>query len=189
MNARKSVTMEEGRRMAAVVSVVGHANTGKTTLIAGIINSLAARGYRVAAVKHAAHGYEIDNRGKDSWQFFQAGANRVVVVGPESLTVHTRHDAEPTLAELAGMIEDVDLILAEGFKSQPGPKIEVLRQGFSERRLSLGSDLAAVVSDMPVGNDVPVFRPDKIEPLSDFIESRFLQNSGLSPLTSQMSDR
>ena len=67
--------------MAGVVSVVGHANTGKTTLIAGLISSLAARGYRVAVVKHAAHGYEIDSRGKDSWQFFQAGANRVLVVG------------------------------------------------------------------------------------------------------------
>jgi molybdopterin-guanine dinucleotide biosynthesis protein MobB len=167
--------------MAAVVSVVGHANTGKTTLIAGIINSLAARGYRVGAVKHAAHGYEIDSPGKDSRQFFQAGASRVVVVGPKSLTVHTRLHTEPTLAELAGLIGDVDLILAEGFKSQPGPKIEVLRQGFSERRLSLGSDLVAVVSDMPVGKEVPVFRPDKIEPLSDFIASRFLQNNAQHP--------
>jgi molybdopterin-guanine dinucleotide biosynthesis protein B len=158
--------------------MVGHANTGKTTLIAGIINNLSARGYRLAAIKHAAHGYEIDDRGKDSWQFFQAGANRVVVVGPESLTVHTRHDLEPTLAELADTIRDVDLILVEGFKSQPGPKIEVLRQGFSERRLSLGSDLVAVVSDMRVEKDVPVFRPDEIGPLSDFIEGRFLRNSG-----------
>jgi len=167
--------------MAAIVSVVGHANTGKTTLIAGIISSLAARGFRVAAVKHAAHGYEIDNRGKDSWKFFQAGASQVVVVGPESLTVHTRHDTEPTPVELAGLLKDVDLVLVEGFKSQPGPKIEVLRQGFTERRLSLGNDLVAVVSDMLVEGDVPVFRPDKIEPLADFIESRFLQNSGRNP--------
>ncbi|MGD0620861.1 MAG: molybdopterin-guanine dinucleotide biosynthesis protein B [Thermacetogeniaceae bacterium] len=167
--------------MAAVVSVVGHANAGKTTLIARLISSLAARGYRVAAVKHAAHGYEIDSRGKDSWQFFQAGANRVLVVGPESLTVHTRHDREPTLSELGSRMDGVDLILAEGFKSQTGPKIEVLRQGYSEGRLSLGSDLIAVVSDCPLDGGVSCFRPDQVEPLADFIESRFLQNGGRCP--------
>jgi molybdopterin-guanine dinucleotide biosynthesis protein MobB len=138
------------KETAAVVAVVGHANTGKTTLIAGLIRALASRGYRVAAIKHAAHGYEIDSRGKDSWRYFQAGANRVLVAGPESLTVHIRHEREPGLAELAGMIGKADLILAEGFKSQPGPKIEVLRRGFSEGRLSLGSDLIAVVSDAPI---------------------------------------
>jgi molybdopterin-guanine dinucleotide biosynthesis protein MobB len=162
--------------MAEIVAVVGHANTGKTTLIAGLISSLSARGYRVAAVKHAAHGYEIDSRGKDSWQLFQAGADRVLVVGPESLTVHTRHAREPALAELGGRMDGVDLILAEGFKSQPGPKIEVLRQGCPEGRLSLGSDLVAVVSDFPVGSNVPVFRPEDVCQLADFIESSFLKN-------------
>ena len=68
--------------MTAMVAVVGHANTGKTTLIASLIGSLTARGYRVAAVKHAAHGYEIDSEGKDSRQFFEAGASRVMVAGP-----------------------------------------------------------------------------------------------------------
>ncbi len=68
--------------MAAVLSVVGHANTGKTTLIAALIRSLVSRGYRVAAIKHAAHGYEVDSRGKDSWQFFLAGAEQVLVSGP-----------------------------------------------------------------------------------------------------------
>ncbi len=90
--------------------------------------------------------------------------------------MHIRHGRELNLAELAGMIAGVDLILAEGFKSQPGPKIEVVRRGFSEGRLSLGSGLEAVVSDMPVSevSAVPVFRPDEIEPLSVFIESRWL---------------
>ena len=160
--------------MAAVVTVVGHANTGKTTLIARLIGSLAARGYRVAAVKHAAHGYDIDSKGKDSWRFFQAGASRVMVVGPESLTVHTRYNREPTLAELGSSMEGIDLVLAEGFKTQAGPKIEVLRPGFSEYRLPIGADLVAVVSDCPVAGDVPCFSPDQVEPLADFIVERFL---------------
>ncbi len=161
--------------MVIVVAVVGHANTGKTTLVAKLISSLTAKGYRVAAVKHAAHGYEIDQKGKDSRQFFEAGAHLVLVVGPASLTVHARHDREPNLAELAGMAEGVDLMLAEGFKTQPGPKIEVLRQGFSEGRLFLGEDLIAVVSEAPVGGDIPCFRPDQVEELADFVAERFLK--------------
>lgn len=170
--------------MPAVVMVVGHANTGKTSLVARLIASLAARGYRVAAIKHAAHGYEIDSEGKDSWRFFQAGASQVVVVGPESLTVHTRHDREPTLAELGNGMDGVDLILAEGFKSQAGPKIEVLRRGFSEGRLPLGDDLAAVVGDIPAAGGVPCFTPDQVELLADFIEGRFLQRGGQAARTS-----
>ncbi|MBT9153265.1 MAG: Molybdopterin-guanine dinucleotide biosynthesis adapter protein [Firmicutes bacterium] len=160
--------------MPAVVAVVGHANTGKTTLIAKLISSLTSRGYRIAAVKHAAHGYEVDSEGKDSWQFFRAGANRVVVIGPDSLTVHARHDREPALAEITGSLDNVDLILAEGFKTQAGPKIEIIRQGYSEGRLCLGSDLAAVVSDISAEDTVPCFKPDQVEPLADFIAKRYL---------------
>lgn len=170
--------------MPSAVMVVGHSNTGKTRLVVRLINILAARGYRVAAVKHAAHhGYEIDSEGKDSWQFFKAGAAQVVVVGTESLTVHARYDSEPTLAELGNRM-NVDLILAEGFKSQAGPKIEVLRQGFSEGRLPLGDNLVAVVSDIPVAGGVPWFSPDQVELLADFIESRFLKPGGSTTRTS-----
>ena len=90
------------------------------------------------------------------------------------MTIHTRYDREPDLSELVSSMDGVDLVLVEGFKSQPGPKIEVLRQGFSEGRLSLGEDLVAVVSEYPVAGDVACFSPDQIEPLADLIVQRFL---------------
>ncbi len=141
-----------------------------------LIEAFKDRGYRVAAIKHAVHGYSIDCPGKDSWHYYQAGADKAVVLGPESLTIHERHRGQLTLREICARIQGVDLILAEGFKGVPGPKIEVIRKDFSQTRLSLGEDLTAVVSDFPIPDNVPRFSPDEIESLTDFIIDRFLNS-------------
>jgi len=155
------------------VMVVGFSNTGKTMLVERLISALKQRNYRVAAVKHAPHGYELDSRGKDTWRYCQAGAKDIFVVGPTSLTRHTFYQQEPPLCAILDRIEDVDLIIVEGFKSQPGPKIEVVRDGYSERRLDLGSDLIAVVSDSSPGERVPCFAPDEVDKLADFLIEHF----------------
>jgi len=156
-----------------VVQVVGFSNTGKTLLVEGLIRILKKRGIRVAAIKHAPHGYAVDVPGKDTRQYYEAGAEKVVVVGPESITVHERFREVPDLSQVCGLIQDVDLIIVEGFKRQAGPKIEVLRKEYSPERLDVGDDLIAVVSDSPVDDPVPCFAPQEIEPLVDFILKRF----------------
>lgn len=159
--------------MVPVVFVVGYSNTGKTLLVERLIGVLQKRDYRVAVIKHAVHGYELDLQGKDTWRYCQAGADEVVVVGPVSLTRHKFYRQEPPLTEILNSIENVDLIIVEGYKKKAGPKIEVVRSGYTQSRLDLGDDLIAVVSDSPFNERVPCFAPDDVERLADFLTEHF----------------
>ncbi|HBG22472.1 MAG TPA: molybdopterin-guanine dinucleotide biosynthesis protein B [Peptococcaceae bacterium] len=157
--------------MIPVIFISGYSNTGKTTLVKNLIQSFKEMGYRVAAVKHAVHGYELDVQGRDTWHYCQAGADQVVVVGPGSLTRHQLYAQEPPFQEVLEMIEDVDLIIVEGFKKEAGPKVEVIRKG--KERLPLGNDLIAVVSDEPLTQKVPCFANNDVDQLAKFIIDYF----------------
>ncbi len=112
--------------MAAVVSFVGTSGTGKTTLIEGSVRELKKRGYRVAVIKHAHHGFEIDRPGKDTWRFAQAGSDMVLVSSPDRIAIIERVSEELWLPQLLTMIADkVDIVLVEGYKWASKVKIEV----------------------------------------------------------------
>ena len=112
--------------MAAVVSFVGISGTGKTTLIEGAVRELKKHGYRVAVIKHAHHGFEIDQQGKDTWRFAQAGSDIVLISSPDKLALIERVSEEVWLPELLSKIEDkVDIVLVEGYKWASKVKIEV----------------------------------------------------------------
>lgn len=160
--------------MIPFVFIAGYSNSGKTTVVERLVRVLKSRGYTIAAIKHAAHGYSVDPPGKDSWRVLQAGADRMVLVGPDSYTVHHRCSKPPALQELILEIRDVDLILVEGFKSEPGPKIEIYRKGHSPGRLPPGSQIIAVVSDAPLAEQAPCFSFEQTEELADFIVAGFL---------------
>lgn len=157
--------------MTPVLFISGYSNTGKTTLVKNLIQSFKEMGYHVAAVKHAAHGYELDVQGSDTWHYCQAGAEKVVIVGPRSLTIHYQYKQEPPFRAVLEMVKDVDLIFVEGFKKEAGPKIEVVRKG--KERLSLGNDLIAVVSDEPLTENVPCFAVNDVPQLAKFIIDYF----------------
>jgi len=158
--------------MVPVVGFVGYSNSGKTTIVSKLVSTLKYRGYRVAAIKHASHGYDMDMPGKDSWQHYSAGADQVVVVGPESFTHHHRGSAK--LLDIIKGISDVDIILVEGFKAEPIPKIEILSQDEPERRIPLDGYLQAVISPLALHEDVPCFNPDDLASLTDFIADHFI---------------
>lgn len=160
--------------MIPAIGFVGFSNSGKTTVIASLTGILSRRGYKVAAVKHASHGYDVDIPGKDSWQHFQAGAQKVIVVGPGSLTSHERFDREPELSEILKNINNVDVILIEGFKNEPGPKVEIIRDPESPRVHPEGN-MVAVVSDHPIADDVPRFASHELDKLADFIIGEYLR--------------
>jgi molybdopterin-guanine dinucleotide biosynthesis protein B len=112
--------------MAAVVSFVGTSGTGKTTLIEGSVRELKKRGYRVAVIKHAHHGFEMDRPGKDTWRFAQAGSDMVLVSSPDRIAIIERVSEEIWLPQLLTMIADkVDIVLVEGYKWASKVKIEV----------------------------------------------------------------
>ena len=112
--------------MAAVVSFVGISGTGKTTLIEGAVLELKKRGYRVAVIKHAHHGFEMDRPGKDTWRFAQAGSDIILVSSPDRIAIIERVSEEVWLPQLLKTVSDkVDIVLVEGYKWASKVKIEV----------------------------------------------------------------
>jgi molybdopterin-guanine dinucleotide biosynthesis protein MobB len=168
----------------AVVSVVAKSGTGKTTLLEKLIAELKQRGYRVGALKHDAHRFDIDHENKDSWRLTRAGADTMVISSREKLAMvkMNRESEEPPASEIvARYFTDVDLVLTEGFKGNTYPKIEVHRKDKRQDLLCRGEfydkTLLAVASDEPLDMDVPVYNINDAEGICDFIEERFLRRT------------
>lgn len=161
-------------RRPPIVSVVGKSDSGKTTLLEGLIRELKRRGYRVGTIKHDAHSFEIDHPGTDTWRHAQAGSDHVVISSPQRVASIRRVDRERTLDELAEQMTDVDIILTEGYRRGNAPKIEVSRKARSQTLLCSADELIAVAADYPVGMDVPQFGLDDYKGLVDRIERLFL---------------
>jgi len=159
-----------------IVSVVGRSGSGKTTLMERLIPVLAARGTRVATVKHHRHRSPVDVPGKDSWRHARAGAVAVVVAGAAEIAYFRSTQSPPRLEDIVrDFLGDVHLVLTEGFKEGPAPKVEVNRavQGL-DLLCGPGDNLIAVVTDRVLPVEVPAFGLDDVEALADFIEARFL---------------
>ena len=112
-----------------VIGLAGWSGAGKTTLLSRVIPYLRAGGLRVSVIKHAHHDFDVDIPGKDSWVHRQAGAVEVLVSSDArfALMHELRGAAEPRLPELLAKMSPVDLVVVEGFKSEPHRKIEVYR--------------------------------------------------------------
>ncbi|MBI4786271.1 MAG: molybdopterin-guanine dinucleotide biosynthesis protein B [Chloroflexi bacterium] len=158
--------------MTPLVSIVGKSGIGKTTLVEKLVRELKARGLRVAVVKHHAHATPIDPPGKDSWRFAEAGADAVVVSSPAEVARFERVARELTLAEIAARLENVDLILTEGFKREPAPKIEVSRVERGTELVARVDELIAVVSDHPIALPLPRFDLDDAPGVAAFLCER-----------------
>jgi len=160
--------------MYPIVSIVGKSESGKTTLLERLIGELKCRGYRIAAVKHEPYGFELDQPGKDSWRLTQAGGDIVALSSPQQLAFIKQVEEDTSLHELPYLFgDDLDLILAEGFRGSDAPKIEVHRKGLGEL-LCPPEELFAVVSDEFLDIAVPQYSPDNISGLADVIEQKFL---------------
>jgi len=157
-----------------IVSFVGRSNSGKTTLIERLIPELVVAGYRVATIKHAGHGFDLDTEGKDSWRHKRAGASTVIVVSKGSLAMFSDVSSEVGVEELRERFvdRDLDLIIAEGWKSEGYPKVVVVRDQLGEVPVSTDG-LLAVVSNMPIELAVPTFHPDEIKRLSELLIRHF----------------
>lgn len=136
------------------------------------------RGFRVGTVKHHLHDFEIDKEGKDSWRHARAGADTVIVVSPHKLAVvKDMHQSEIPLELIAERyIHDVDLILAEGYKSGKYNKVEIFRANVHEKPLwSNDEKLLATVTDLhDLNTGAPCFGLEEIVPLVNLLEERLL---------------
>lgn len=164
----------------AIVAFVAKSNTGKTTLLEKVILELKQRGYRIGAIKHDAHSFEIDHPGKDSHRLATAGAATMLITSPEKLALIKRHTETPPLEILVETyFGDVDIVLTEGFKRSSLPKIEVHRRERSPTLICRGEDddptLLAVASDEPLDLDVPVLDINNPAQVADFIEDNVIR--------------
>ena len=161
--------------MPPIISIVGKSNSGKTTLIEKLIPELKKRGYKIGTIKHASHGFDIDKKGKDSWKHKEAGADTVVVASPGSISMVKESDWE-TIGHLEVYFHDMDLVIAEGFKKENKPKIEIFRTTQRAKPLCVDNNsLIAFVTDSDIDLKVPKFGLGEIKKLGDFIEKKYLK--------------
>ncbi|HEY2684722.1 MAG TPA: molybdopterin-guanine dinucleotide biosynthesis protein B [Steroidobacteraceae bacterium] len=135
-----------------VLGITGWSGSGKTTLITKLIPALAARGLRIATLKHAHHSFDVDQPGKDSYVHRQAGASEVIVSSARRWVQMHEVGAgrEASLRELLERVSPCDLVLIEGFKSQRHPKLEVYRAANNQKPLHPEDDrIVAIASDSP----------------------------------------
>ncbi len=163
--------------MIPIVSVVGKSDAGKTTLLEKIIPELTRRGYRVATVKHDVHGFDIDREGKDSWRHKKAGARQTIIASPRKVAVIEDVEKDHDLSEIRDRyVRDVDIILTEGYKGNPHPKIEVSRAEMNRELLCTKEDnLVAIASNRCLDIGVPCFDIDDAAGIADLIAEKFLQ--------------
>jgi len=148
-----------------IFGLAGWSGSGKTTLMTALIPELVSRGITVSTLKHAHHSFDVDQPGKDSWRHRQAGAGEVMVSSQNrwALMHELRGMPEPSFDELVRRMSPVDLLLVEGFKRHPHPKIEVYRRSLGKPLLHPEDPfVVAVASDaMLPGLALPLL------PLSD----------------------
>jgi len=160
------------------VSIVGRKNSGKTTLIEGVIKELKSRGYRVGTIKHSLHPNlqprDVDREGKDSYRHYNAGADVVVLTGEKVLALF-KGRGEDIDQIIKSYLSPIDIILIEGFKEGDKPKIEVLRKEISEDLVCNVQDLVAIVSDKKFELNIPSFGLNDYTQVADFLEKKFIK--------------
>ena len=163
-----------------ILSFVGKSGSGKTTLIEKLIPLFREQGFRIATIKHHFHAdFDIDIPGKDSWRHAQAGSEHVILASSSKIASIRQLSTELTLDEIAAGIKDVDLIIAEGYKTPQKPKIEVVRAARSQAPFTDPAELIAIVSDLTFDIPVPQFDLNDVEGIANLIIGQLLTENQL----------
>jgi molybdopterin-guanine dinucleotide biosynthesis protein B len=156
-----------------IIGLAGWSGSGKTTLITKVLPRLLARGVRVSTLKHAHHGFDLDQPGKDSFMHRAAGATEVVISSARRFAIlhELREEPEWDLPDLLARLAPVDLVLIEGIKRDAFPKLEIHR---AENRKPLihpeDPHVVAIAADTPLPQaTVPVLDLDDIERIADVL--------------------
>ncbi len=155
--------------------IAGWSGSGKTCFLERLIPEFKKRGLRVGTVKHHHSGLELDKPGKDSWRHKNAGSEITVISSPEKIGVVMDVDHDPLIEELTHFFSGMDLVVVEGYKDAKRPKVEIFRSAVHETPKFLNDpNLIAIVSDVSVNANVPVFDLNDPGALADFVISRFI---------------
>jgi molybdopterin-guanine dinucleotide biosynthesis adapter protein len=156
-----------------VIGLAGWSGAGKTTLLARVIPHLLGKGLRVSVIKHAHHSFDVDVPGKDSWVHRQSGATEVLVSSGRrwALMHELRGAPEPRLPELLKKMSPVDLVIVEGFKSEPHRKIEVHRAANGKAMLFPDDPgIVGIATDAEVKTRLPVVHLDDIPAIAAMMQ-------------------
>jgi len=158
-----------------VLGFAAFSGTGKTTLLKQLIPLLAQQGVRVGIIKHAHHDFDIDKPGKDSYELRKAGARQLLVASARRWALMTENAAvgDPPLDALVSRLDPagIDMVLVEGFKHVPFPRIELHRPALGHPLLfPEDSNIIAVATDTPVDNcSLPVLDLNDVAAIAGFI--------------------
>ena len=161
-----------------VFGFAGWSGSGKTTLIEQLIPRFVLQGISVSMIKHAHHEFDIDRPGKDSYRHRHAGCTEVLVASDLrwALMHELRGRPEFTLEQQIARMTPVDLLLVEGWKWQPMPKLEVYRKANGKPLLHPGdAHITGIASDLPVQTALPRFGIEEYDRIVQFV----LHSAGL----------
>ena len=155
-----------------IFGFAGYSGSGKTTLIEKLIPLFVQRGFKVSLIKHAHHTFDVDQPGKDSFRHRHAGCTEVLVTSSRrwALMHELRGAAEPTLNEQIERLSPCDLLLVEGFKHEPIPKLEVYRAEVGESMIHPhDKNIVAIASDAKVDSALPQLNLNAPETIAAFV--------------------
>ncbi|WP_274424090.1 molybdopterin-guanine dinucleotide biosynthesis protein B [Chelativorans sp. YIM 93263] len=157
-----------------IFGITGWKNSGKTTLTENLVEEFARRGLRVATVKHAHHTFDLEQPGTDSFRHRNAGAVETAIVSSRrwALLHEIREEEEPALDDVLEKLSPCDLVLVEGYKREPHPKIECRRLEARDQTPLAGAvpNIRAVAADhASKTGDLPLFALDDVDGIAGFI--------------------
>ena len=161
--------------MSKIIGITGWKDVGKTYYASLIIKSLVKKGYQVGSIKHAHHDFDIDKPGTDSFKHRKAGSNQVIISSAKrwAKITENNNENEKSLDELIQELQNVDVIVVEGFKKNNHPKIEILSKDLKNRNKET-KNVIAIVSDDLKDTITPVYKENDIENLVEFIIKKIL---------------
>lgn len=164
--------------MAAIISFIGKSNSGKTTLIEKVIRELTSRKYRIATIKHTAEEATLDTPGKDTWRHLRAGSKATAIGSDKRIVLIKPVKGKSTVEEMARLLgEDYDIIITEGFKQGPYPKIEVHRKEIGTLLTGI-KNLVAIATDESLDTEIRQFSVDDFVSIADLLEEEYIKPKG-----------
>ena len=161
--------------MSKIIGITGWKDVGKTHYASLIIKSLVNKGYQVGSIKHAHHDFDIDKPGTDSFKHREAGSSQAIISSAKrwAKITENNNENEKSLDELIQELQNVDVIVVEGFKKDNHPKIEILSKDLKNRNKET-KNVIAIVSDDFKDTITPVYKENDIENLVEFIIKKIL---------------
>ena len=157
--------------MVPIISFVGRHDSGKTTLLTKVVNHFNNQNVKVGVIKHAHHELIIPDT-KDSEKLFNAGAAVVYSNSPNTQIIYSRSELKALTEIIEAIEKEVDIIILEGYKEEPYPKIEVMREAISQEPLPISNVIARILDfKLETDSPVPEFAFEDVSQICEFILS------------------